>query len=103
MRSTIIAALLPLATATLPVFAQSSTITINSGSTLLISGGDHSFNCSDITVKGGGSLEITAGKLSGLNFRVEPGGSFSKTGGTVIECDQFYIIKTKNGVVVVPI
>lgn len=97
MRRNTIVALLSALVVFFEVHAQESTIIINSGSTLLISGGEHSFDCNDIVVKNGGSLEITGGKISDLEYRVESGGSFSRTGGEVLDCGSFFIIPTPQG------
>ncbi|MEM7360518.1 MAG: hypothetical protein AAF431_15580 [Pseudomonadota bacterium] len=84
---------------------SAATITINSGSTLTISGGDRLFDCDDleVIVKAGGSLQITGGAVKDLNYRLESGASFSVSGGQIRKCADYYIIKTEDGVVIVPL
>ena len=79
-------------------FAQ-STITINSGSTLLISGGELVLDCEDVEVilNSGGTLQITAGIVKDLNLTRKSGSSFQISGGKVTECDSFYIIVAPDG------
>jgi hypothetical protein len=82
-----------LLTALAPAYA--GTITINSGSTLLISGGELDLDCDD--VKDGGSLTITGGVVKNLNLVRESGSNYSGTGGTVQQCGDFYIISSPQG------
>lgn len=76
-------------------------LTINSGSTLTLTGSVMDVNCLDILVKGGGSLLLEGGTI--LDKRaliVEPGGIFVNSGGTILSCgagEPFYVIPTATG------
>jgi hypothetical protein len=80
-----------------------ATITINSGSSLIISGGTQNLDCDDIkvVVNDGGTLSISGGVVNELNVQVNQGGTYTKTGGEVRECDGFYIIQTPNGAAII--
>jgi len=75
-------------------------LTINSGSTLTISGGMLDVNCLDILVGSGGSLLLQTGKVQDKSvLTVDPGGTYTKTGGTVITCGvhSSYVIPNPGG------
>ena len=82
--------------------AHSATITINAGSTLIMSGGKLDLDCKDVTVRlnSGGTLSVTGGEIEDLNLK-RVGGTYSKSGGKVTECDGFYIIVTPNGAAII--
>ena len=103
MRLNKLAGLLLLLISITVVQAQTSTVTINSGATLLISGGELSLDCNDIEVilKSGGTLRITGGSISDINLKRESGSIYQKLGGVVKECDSFYIIKTPKGAAII--
>lgn len=80
------------------VFAQSGArIQVNSGATLTVAGGKLMLSCKDIVTIDGGTLSISSGEIENLNLTRRNGGSFNKSGGTVIECDTFFIIMTPEG------
>ena len=55
----------------------------------------------EVLLNNGGTLRITGGVVSGLNLKRVGNTTYDKSGGTVTECDSFYIIKTPTGTAVI--
>lgn len=67
--------------------ARAEVLIINNGSTLIINGPTLDVNCLDVLVKNGGALKLQSGTLQEKDvLTVEPGGLFSKAGGTIVTC-----------------
>jgi hypothetical protein len=62
-------------------------ITIGNGSTLALNGASMSLGCLDITIEGGGTLDLGSGGITRLkNLNISNGGIFIQGTGTISRC-----------------
>jgi hypothetical protein len=76
------------------------TLTIGSGSTVDINGGLLNMNCQAVAIRDGGSLLLQDGQFEKKGLvTVETGGTYSVTGGSVVECSKnsFFLLFNDQG------